>query len=226
MSELQKQSFRWKEVLLVVLGSALAIPTVLISGIVTQSNDQQAFLRQQRLAVYEDFLSAMSRADSEFENIVIANSVDEEGNLPSPTADESEYPAHLVDEVAAAFDRVQIIGSREAVDAAGHALEIYRSYGDFLEERLLDLAEYDGGTFESATDWLYDGGADFVRVATECLSVEGRGLFVASVQADLGIPTTSTGRVDLVQGADVCKQISWSELYSDYVDALAAGSFG
>lgn len=226
MSERAQRSFRWKEVMLVVLGAVLAIPTVFISGLVSQSNDQQAFLRQQRLVAYEEFLSAMSRADSEFGRIVIANSVAEDESLPSPTADESEYPAHLVDEIAAAYDRVQIIGSQGAVDAAGHALEVYKSYGDFLEARLLDLDEDDGGTFDSVTDWFYGGGADFMHVATGCLSVEGRGPFVVSVQDDLGIPNTSNGSVGLVQEADACEQINWSELYSGYVDALVAGSFG
>jgi hypothetical protein len=226
VNERAEKSFRWKDVLLVVLGAVLAIPTALIGGIVSQSNDQQAFLRQERLVAYEDFLSAMSRADSQFGKIVIANSVDEDDNVPSPTADESEYPAHLVDDIAAAFDRLQIIGSAEAVEAAGRALEVYRTYGDFLEEQLLALDEDASRTSDSATDWFHDGGADFMRVSTDCLSLEGRGSFIASVQADLGISNASKGSGDAEQDSDICKQISWSELYSDYVDALVAGSFG
>lgn len=226
MSETSQSPRPGKDIALVVLGAVLALPTALAGGWLSQINEQQSFLREERAVAYEDFLTTMSALDAQLKSTVAGNSVTEDGDLPDPSQEQLRAPHALLDEMVSSFNRVQVIGSSDAFSAAEGAMDRYQNYVTFLAERLIDLDENDPYTYdEDETDWFYDGGAEFMAVSLECLEFESRIPYLQAIQRDLGVAESDKPDSYDTQ-RDVCDLVDWANLYVGYSDAMQSGTFG
>lgn len=196
-----------RDAILVVLGGVLGLAasgiTTWQGAIISHDIDKTAFLREERLAAYGDFLAGVDRLQEA--NVFFVNAYRGDAPAAMRTARPSPPEAEM-QSVRTALGRVQLVGSGAAAQAGAKAISDYSKYMEFV------LWQYENRSDSyGSVDWtLLNSAADYMTLVNDCLASEAKGAFLDVVRQDLGVDSEEA------RSAPDCDKLDWQDLRSTY----------
>lgn len=196
-----------RDAILVVLGGVLGLAasgiTTWQGAIISRDSDKAAFLREERLAAYGDFLADVDKLQEA--NVFFVNAYRSDAPDGTRTAPPSPPEAEM-QSVRTSLGRVQLVGSGAAAQAGAKAISNYSKYMEFV------LWQYESRSDSyRPVDWtLLDSAADYMTLVNACLATEAKGSFLDVVRQDLGVDSEEA------RPAPDCDKLDWQDLRATY----------